>query len=208
MAAPPCQVQRMTITKAGLIAAPVCFFGYGVLRLIGKMDGRYGPGPDWQAAHIVFLVGLALFVPAVLALGRALPDTRLRRITVVGTLVGVAASMIQIGIDIVAGLLAADHDAMNSITDRVGDLPGAQLAIYQVGPQLLYVGLVVLSVLLARARVVSWWHPALVLLGVVLPAVSLNLLPIGAVCLLVALAPTASRSDDRSNAESELASAG
>ena len=58
----------MTLTKISLIAAPVCFFGYGVLRLFGRMDGRYGPGPDWQAAHVVFFVGLGLLVPAVLAL--------------------------------------------------------------------------------------------------------------------------------------------
>jgi hypothetical protein len=196
----------MTITKASLIGAPVCFFGYGVLRLLGKMDGRYGPGPDWQAAHIVFLVGLGLFVPAVLALGRALPDTRLRRITVVGTLVGVAASLAQIGIDIVAGALAQDKAGMNSITDRVGALPGAQLAFYQVGPQLMYVGLVVLAVLLARARVMPWWRAGLVLVGVVLPAVSLDLLPIGAIGLLIALTPISSPSGGRPNAVSELAS--
>jgi hypothetical protein len=192
-----CEVVFMNLTRAGLIGAPLCLFGYGVIRLFGRLDGRYGPGPDWQAAHIVDLVGLVLFVPAVLGLGRALGDARGRRIVVAGTLVGVAASAVQITVDIVAGLRASDKAGMNAITGRFGSLPGAELAFYQVGPQLLYVGLIVLAIMLARAGTLPWWSAVLVFIGVAAPAVSLDLIPIGAVCLLVALAPLTLRLGDR-----------
>jgi hypothetical protein len=192
-----CEVLLMNLTRASLVGAPLCLFGYGVIRLFGRMAGHYGPGGAWQAAHIVDLVGLVLFVPAVLGLGRALGDTAGRRLVVAGTLVGVAASAVQITVDIVAGLRAADKVDMNAITGRFSSLPGAELAFYQVGPQLLYVGLFVLAIMLARAGALPWWSAVLVLIGVAAPAVSLDLIPIGAVCLFVALAPLTVRLGDR-----------
>ncbi len=77
------------------------------------MDGQYGPGLDWQAAHVVNLVGLALFVPAALALRRLLPGGWFRELAVLTTLVGVAASMVQFVVDIVVGQLADDKAGMS-----------------------------------------------------------------------------------------------
>ncbi|PRY38784.1 hypothetical protein [Umezawaea tangerina] len=173
--------------SAGLLALPVCFAAYGVIRWVGRMDGRYGPGPDWQAAHLVNLVGLLLFVPALVALRRSLPRTRGVDAAVVVTLVGVAATVVQFAVDVVAGLLAADKAGMNEISGRFGDLPGAHLVFHVVGPPLLHVGLLALTLVLR----LPWWSPALVLVGSGLAIVSLDLIPLAGACLLVAMLPLA-----------------
>jgi hypothetical protein len=183
----------MKFAGAGLLALPLCFAAYGVIRLVGRGDGHYGPGLDWQAGHLVNLVGLLLFVPALLALRRALPPGLGRDAAVVATLLGVVTSAVQFAVDVVAGLLAADRAGMNEITGRFADVPGARLAFFVVGPPLLYVGLLALTVMFARAGGLAWWSPALVLVGSGLPIVSLDLIPVAGVCLLVALAPLARR---------------
>ncbi|MEU6262251.1 hypothetical protein [Saccharopolyspora shandongensis] len=180
----------MKFSRACLIAAPLCFAGYGVARLVGRMDGQYGPGLDWQIAHLVNLVGLALFVPAVLGLRRQLPG-RGRTFWTVVTFVGVGTSFVQFVIDVVAGLLASDKAGMSAISAQVSAIPGARIVFYVVGPPLLYVGLLALTILLARANAVAWWCPALILVGSILPVVSLDLIPIGALCVLAALVPLA-----------------
>jgi len=185
----------MEFTRASLIAAPLCFAAYGVIRLIGKMDGQYGPGVDWQAAHLVNLAGLALFVLVVRHLRGKLPGTRGRDIAVVVTLAGVAATVVQFVVDVVAGLLASDKAEMNAITGQFASIPGARLVCYVVGPPLLYVGLLALAVLLVRARELPWWSPVLVLAGPALAIVSLDLLPVSGLCLLAALAPLAVRQE-------------
>ncbi|MFI0468061.1 hypothetical protein ACH347_28605 [Saccharopolyspora sp. 5N102] len=180
----------MTFSRACLIAAPLCFAGYGVVRLVGRMDGQYGPGLDWQVAHLVNLVGLALFVPAVLGLRRELA-TRGRTFWTVVTSVGVGTSVVQFAIDVAAGLLATDRAGMRAISAEVSAIPGARVVFYVVGPPLLYVGLLALAIMLARAKVVAWWCPTLILAGSMLPVVSLDLIPVGALCVLAALAPLA-----------------
>ncbi|MEU5845888.1 hypothetical protein [Saccharopolyspora shandongensis] len=180
----------MKFSRACLIAAPLCFAGYGVVRLVGRMDGQYGPGLDWQIAHLVNLVGLALLVPAVLGLRRQLPG-RGRTFWTVVTFVGVGTSVVQFVIDVVAGLLASDKAGMSAISAQVSTIPGARIVFYVVGPPLLYVGLLALTIMLARAKAVGWWCPALILVGSILPIGSLDLIPIGALCVLAALVPLA-----------------
>jgi hypothetical protein len=181
----------MKFAGASLLTLPLCLAAYGVIRLVGRMDGRYGPGLDWQAGHLVALLGLLLFVPAVLGLRRALPRLPGRDAAVVVVLLGVATTVVQFVVDVVAGLLAADRAGMNEITGRFTGVPGVRAVFYLVGPPLLYVGLLALTVVLVRARLLAWWSPALVLVGSVLPVVSLDLMPAAGLCLLAALAPVA-----------------
>ncbi|MFI6058386.1 hypothetical protein [Streptomyces sp. NPDC051286] len=63
--------------------------------------------------------------------------------------------------------------------------------VYTVVPMLFWLGLLTLVTLLAffRRDVVRGWAPVLVLAGIVLAAMSLDLLPVGAVCLGAALLP-------------------
>ncbi|MCS7477526.1 hypothetical protein ACFFQW_36095 [Umezawaea endophytica] len=179
----------MKFAGASLLALPVCFTAYGVIRFVGRLDGRYGPGLDWQAAHLVNLVGLLLFVLALLALRRAMPRTTAREVAVVATLLGVATTVVQFVVDVLAGLVAADRAGMTEFTRAFTGVPGVRPVFYVVGPPLLYVGLLALTVLLVRAGTLAWWSPALVLVGSGLTIVSLDLIPVAGLCLLAALTP-------------------
>ncbi|KAA9153085.1 hypothetical protein FPZ12_035565 [Amycolatopsis acidicola] len=181
----------MTSTRNAFLAASSCMFLYGVIRLIGRMDGQYGPGLDWQLAHFANLAGLLLFLPAVLGVGRELRGVPGRTVAVVGTLIGIFASIVQFVVDIVAGLLASDKADLSRLTGNFQDLPGFDVFFYQFGPQLMYFGLLVLIAMLAWTRKLPWWSLVLVFVGVCLPAVTLNLLPVAAACLFIAYLPRA-----------------
>ncbi|MFC4530956.1 hypothetical protein [Sphaerisporangium dianthi] len=179
----------MNIARFAVVAAPLFMMAYGVIRLIGRMDGVYGPGLDWQAAHLANLAGLVLFVFLVPALRRLLSPGWVRDAVVAVTLIGAATSIVQFVADIVQGLLAADKAEMRALGREFHSLPGVDLAFYLVGPQLLYVGMIALTALLARARVLPWWSTALVLVSSLLPVVTLDLIPLSAAGYLMALLP-------------------
>ncbi len=162
---------------------------YGVIRLVGRMDGVYGPGLDWQAAHVANLAGLVLFVFLVLGIRRLLTRSVGREAVVAITLVGAGTSIVQFVADIAWGLLAADKAGMRELSGQFRALPGVDLAFYQVGPQLLYVGVVVLTGMLAYRGLLPWWSVGLVLVSSLLPVVTLDLLPLAAAGYLVALLP-------------------
>ncbi|RAO50447.1 hypothetical protein GAR06_00364 [Micromonospora saelicesensis] len=172
-----------------VIAGPVGIVAYGLVRLWARSDGVYGPGLDWQAAHLVALAGMVCFVPGVLALSRLLPRSPWRTGVVIGTLVGLAATMVQFGADIVEGLLAEDRAEMSRLGAEFKDIPGVEVAFYDVVPQFFFLGLLVLTGMLAARRRLPWWSVPLLLAGIVLPVVTLDLLPIGGLCMALALAP-------------------
>ncbi|MEU7825564.1 hypothetical protein [Catellatospora sp. NPDC049133] len=172
-----------------LIAAPLLLAAYGVVRIVGKSDGVYGPGLDWQAAHLLALAGVVLFVPAILGLGALLPRGAWRSGTVAVTMFGLAASMVQFGADIWFALRADDKAGMRALSGDFGDIPGVDLVVYQVGPQLFFVGLLVLAILAARTRRLPWWSPVVLLIGILLPPVTLDLLPLSGLLILAALWP-------------------
>jgi hypothetical protein len=147
----------MRIARLAAVAAPLFMLAYGVIRLIGRLDGVYGPGVDWQAAHLANLAGLVLFAFVVFGIRRLLTPGWGRDAVVIATLVGAAASIVQFVADIVEGLLAADKAEMRELSREFHALPGVDLAFYQVGPQLLYVGMIVLTAMLARERKLPWW---------------------------------------------------
>ncbi|MEU7895820.1 hypothetical protein AB0B45_23560 [Nonomuraea sp. NPDC049152] len=179
----------MQIARFAAVAAPLLMLAYGVIRLVGRMDGVYGPGLDWQAAHLANLAGLVLFVFLVLGIRRLLPRSVGRETVVAVTLVGAGASIVQFVVDIAWGLLAADKAGMRELSRQFRALPGVDLAFYQVGPQLLYVGVVVLTGMLAYRRLLPWWSVGLVLVSSLLPVATLDLLPVAAAGYLVALLP-------------------
>ncbi|KAB1948763.1 hypothetical protein F8271_01995 [Micromonospora sp. ALFpr18c] len=172
-----------------VVAGPVGIVAYGLVRLWGRSDDVYGPGLDWQAAHLAGLAGMVFFVPAVVALSRLLPAGRWRTGVVAVTLVGLAATMVQFGADMVEGLLAADRAEMSALSRDFKDIPGVEMAVYDVVPQLFFVGLLVLTGMLAARRRLPWWSVPLLLVGIVLPAVTLDLLAVGGLLMLAALAP-------------------
>jgi hypothetical protein len=175
--------------RFAFLAAPVLLTGYGLIRLADGLDGERGPGPAWTTGHLAFLGGLVLFVPVLLTLRRLAGGGRLATATAAVGLAGVVLSMAQITIDIVVGLRAGDHAAMGPMFDRVQEVPGVALAVYDAGPMLFYVGLLVAVVHLAARRVVPVWTPIAILLSIVASVANLDLLPVGGLLMLVAFAP-------------------
>jgi hypothetical protein len=182
------------VSAACLWAAPGLLFGYGVVRLL---DPSHSPGVVWTVSHVLYLLGYVAFGGAalavchelraegggVLAVGRAL--------VAVGWL-GVAAGVGQSVIDLVAGASAVDKAERAVVADRLREaVPGAGWLLYGVGPALAYLAVIGLLALAAArpARRVPWWSPGVALVASGLPAVGLDLIPVAAVLMLVALWP-------------------
>ncbi|WP_051830205.1 MULTISPECIES: hypothetical protein [Streptomyces] len=184
------------LTSYAVVGAPALMALYGGIRLV---PGSREPGLGWTAGHTAMFAGLLLFAPVFLALRRLLAPRgttagRVAAGAALGTaLAGLAASLVQIGIDLVVGLAAADKAEQSRLFDRVQGVPGVLPAVYQVGPLLFYVGLLALLVAasVGPARALRWWSPVLVLLGTVASAADLALIPLAAGCFLVALSPLA-----------------
>lgn len=177
----------MRILRVLSIAAPLCLAGYGVVRLIGRAGGHYGPGWSWEVAHLLALAGIVAFGPVVVGLGRALPRRPQSTAIAAVTLLGLVAMAVQFGADILNGLLADDPAELKARAHEFSQPQWVSLAFYSVGPQLFFVGLVGLTVLLAANRRAPWWSPVLVTVSVLLPLVTLNLLPVAGLGLLIGL---------------------
>ncbi|MCX4729975.1 hypothetical protein [Streptomyces sp. NBC_01363] len=195
MQTPELTERQNTTARTAFLSGPALMAGYGAVRLIGRAVSDYGPGVWWSLAHLLFLAGVLAFVPVFLGLRKLAGERGGRRVAVevaagVG-LLGAAAVAVQAVIDLAAGFVAADKEAMSEIFDRVQGVPGVMPLVYTVVPMLFWLGLLALVTLLAflRRDLVRAWAPVLVLTGTVLMAVSLDLLPVGALCLGVALMP-------------------
>lgn len=104
-------------------------------------------------------------------------------------LLGVAAVTAQASIDLLVGYASVDRDTMNVLFDHIRDLPGVTPAVYTIGPLLFYVGLLLLTVQLAALRAIVFWRPLAIVAGVAVSAISLDLIPVGGLLFLLALAP-------------------
>jgi len=122
-------------------AAPAWLAGWAVMRL----GGSHGPNPGWDVAHSVWIVAFGLFGAAALGLRRLAGTGRGPAAALVTALAGAAALIVQMAIDLVVGLLSADHQDMSRRYDDVFAVPGVHLVCYQVAPALLFVGLLWLA---------------------------------------------------------------
>jgi hypothetical protein len=185
----------MNLTAKSFVLAPVLVLIYSLVRVLDGLDGSHGPGLAWTAGHLAFLAALALFVPLVLELARRASNRRAAAGVAAFALLGVAAAVVQFGIDLVVGFVAADRAEMGTLFDRIQQVPGVLPAVYTVGPTFFYVGLVALVVMEAVAGRIGWWSPALVVLGVAAVVISKDLLPLSALLNLAGLAPLGRRPD-------------
>ncbi|MEV4294227.1 hypothetical protein [Microbispora rosea] len=172
-----------------LVVAPVLVGAYGVARIADGFDGSRGPGLAWTLGHLCFLAALVLFVQIFGRLRTMAGGGVTATAGYAAGLAGALALAAQFTIDIVVGLLSADHDAMGPRFDAVKAIPGVDPVVYTVVPLLFYVGMVVLVARLAAGRRVPWWSAVLVLTQAVLPLVSKDLIPLGAALLLLAFVP-------------------
>ncbi|MFC1410550.1 hypothetical protein ACEZCY_14935 [Streptacidiphilus sp. N1-12] len=189
----PTSARQLTVTGASLLAAPLFMTGYGAVRLL---SGHRAPGAAWTAGHLLLILGLLCFVPIVLYLRRlAAEQGTARRLTAnaaaAATLLGVCSVLGQAVVDIYVASVSVDHAAMNVRFHRFQSHPGVEPLLYTVLPLFFYLGLVVLTAVLAlgRPRLTALRIPVLVLLGTVVMAVSLDLLPLGGLVFAAAFGP-------------------
>ncbi|MCK2214081.1 hypothetical protein MF672_009805 [Actinomadura sp. ATCC 31491] len=181
--------------RAAFVAAPLFVLAYGVIRILDGLDGSRGPGLAWTTGHLAFMAALALFVPIFWRLRRMAGGGAFATASAAAGTVGVAALLGQFGVDLVVGFLSADHDAMGVLFEQVKAVPGVSVAIYDVLPFLFYIGQLALVGLLAARRQVKAWTFALVLTDLMLPFVTKDLIPLGALCLLVSFVPLGRAAD-------------
>ncbi|MCA6093643.1 hypothetical protein LE181_15930 [Streptomyces sp. SCA3-4] len=190
---------KETWGRTAYVAGPVCMGVYGLIRLI---DEEHGPGPAWTLGHLALLAGVVLFVPVFLGLdARAAHGGGAGRRWFAATglllgLLGVAAVTVQAGIDVLVGAHAEDRATMDALFERIQSHAGVKPAFYTVGPLLFYVGLVLLVGQLAVQRMTAAWRPPAVVAGVAVTAASLDLIPVGALMFLLALAPLRDTPED------------
>jgi len=183
----------MQTTRLAFLAAPALTVVYGLVRLLDGLDGAHGPGLLWTVGHLAFFAALILFVTILLAARRMAGGGAVATAAGVAGVAGVCCSLVQIGIDIVVGIVAADRAAMVRMFGDVQDVPGVAVVVYGPGPALLYLGLIALAVHLAVVRAAPVWTPVFLVLGIGVTLAGLDLLPLGGLLMLAALAPLARR---------------
>jgi len=179
--------------RLAFVAAPLLIFGYGVIRILDGLDGARGPGLAWTAGHLCFLGAMALFVSTFWQMRQMLGGGAFATVTTIAGTAGVAALFAQFSIDIVVGFLATDHAAMGDLFDQVQSVPGVSAIVYNFGPYLFSIGQLVLAIQVATARQVKIWTPLLVAADLAMPLIDKDLIPIGAICLLISFLPLARR---------------
>ncbi|GAA3534464.1 hypothetical protein GCM10022419_012380 [Nonomuraea rosea] len=176
------------LAQVSFTAGPAALLGgWLLMRPIG---GDLVPGPWWTAAHAVWLAGFLAFGVMTLALrGMAGPVTGGRRVAVTAAvaaaLFSVAANVVQLVIDLYAGLTAVDGEAMRAVFEQVKGYPGVELIVYTAGAQLFYVALLALAVILAALGRVTVVSAVVTATGVVVLAV--GMVQTGRISALVAV---------------------
>ncbi|MFD8638211.1 hypothetical protein [Streptomyces sp. NPDC059533] len=179
----------MINSRTAFLAAPVLMGAYGIIRIVDGLDGSRGPGPAWTLGHLCFLGALYFFVQGFTAMRTAAGGNRLSTVGLWAGTAGAVAVGVQFAIDLVVGFLSADRAAMENLFTRIQDVPGVLPAFYDFGPLLFFVGQLILVCQLAKRRILKPWAPVLVLIDTTLPFAEKDLIPLGAVLLLVSFAP-------------------
>jgi hypothetical protein len=180
----------VNLTRVSFVAAPALMAGYGVVRLATDR----GPGLGWTVGHLLMLAGLVLFAWVIAGLRRAGAGIAANVFAAIAY-VGLAASIVQIGVDIVVGLISADKAEKSRHFEAIQAVPGVLPLVYTVVPLFFYLGAVALSILAATTgpRLAPGWTPVLILLGTVAAGLSLDYIPVAGLLYLIALTPLALR---------------
>jgi len=178
-----CMIALPPLVRFSALAAPVLLLLYGVLRLIDGLDGDHGPGLAWNLGHALFFMAFVLLGVLTAGMWLFVPTATVGKRIVAG--VAMILGLFGVGCFlwvILGDLFAGFRDA--------APLPDA---LEMLGPVLFQIGALALLVMLATARPrrLPVWSPPLVLVGFLLFAMNLDLIPVGALLVLAGLAPLA-----------------
>lgn len=170
----------MNTVRLSALAAPALLLFYGVLRLLDRGRSR---GLAWNLGHTLFFISFVLLGVLIVGLRQLVAGDRAWTRTVAGLatvagLVGVACFLWGI-----LGDLFPDFH-------RAAPVPAP---VQTTGPLLFQLGALTLLIMMvaARPRRLPAWSPLLVLVGFLLFAVNLDLIPVGALLIMAGLAPLA-----------------
>jgi len=154
------------IVGISTIAGPLGFvLGWAILMQ------RAGQGPDsgWFLSHAFLLSGVALMLPAIAGLRHLLNHHAVKSADIgMGlALLGALALVGQFAIDLAVGQLSANQSEMSSLFKRLSATPIIALPFHVVGPIAFYIGLLMLTFLLLRYRIIPWWTGALAAVGII-----------------------------------------
>ncbi|MEV0644541.1 hypothetical protein AB0I28_04710 [Phytomonospora sp. NPDC050363] len=162
-----------------LVAAPALWIvGWVFMRV----DGHTGPGWGWHSAHLIWVVSFLLFAVASVGLHR-LADARhvgSRAGSITGlilALAGAAAMLVQMGIDLYVGFTSATDAEMSDNYDPFLDKPWIDLTFFQIGPSLLFIGLLILSIVVTVRGKAPVLTPILVGVGITMMVLGRTALP-------------------------------
>lgn len=165
-AAPPGGSYRAMLATAVAVLAPVLLLtGRGLM----SAPAARGFTATWTVAHLLFLAGTVLMIPAALVLsrlarGRAAPW--LRDLGVALVFAGAMALAAQFVLDLAVAVLAeGDRQAGGALFDRLQSSAVINVVLYLVGPSVLFVGLIVQAVALLRAPAQRRWAAILLIVG-------------------------------------------
>jgi hypothetical protein len=161
--------------------SPALMLIYAAARWMDGRDGSHGPGPAWTIGHAAFLLAFVGFAAITIDLWRTRPDW---------AAANVAAPTALAGMPLFAWVIVTD------LIPQLDRHAAPLAAVLTAGPLLFLGGFVSLLAMNARDRAVRRWIlPPLTALGAFLMvSANLDLLPISAVLLLVALRPYAGSS--------------
>ncbi|GAA4591927.1 hypothetical protein GCM10023194_52470 [Planotetraspora phitsanulokensis] len=177
--------------RIAFVAAPLLTMAYGVIRILDGFDGERGPGLAWTIGHLAFLGALAMFVVTFVQMRRMAGRNTLSTVSATIGIIGILSLIAQFVIDMVVGFLSADHAAMGVHFERIQAVPGVLFAVYTVVPLFFFIGQFAIVAQLAVQRRVKAWTPVLVLLDCVVPNLDKDLMPLGALFLLISFIPLA-----------------
>jgi hypothetical protein len=177
--------------RIAFVAAPLLTMAYGVIRILDGLDGERGPGLAWTTGHIAFVAALAMFVLTFVQMRRMAGRNTLSTVSATIGIIGILSLITQFVIDMVVGFLSADHAAMDVLFERIQAVPGVMFVVYVGVPLFFFVGQFALVAQLAVQRRVKVWTPFLVLLDYVVPNIDKDLMPLGALFLLISFIPLA-----------------
>ncbi|KKK06387.1 hypothetical protein [Micromonospora sp. HK10] len=166
------------------VTASLLLLGYGILRLIDRLDGHSDKGAwAWNTGHTLFLLGIVTFGALIVGLHGLLRTVSPRPRTVddVAAVAGLVGGVCFVWV------------ILGDLFPRFAEAVPPPDAVLLGGPVLFELGLLVLLVRAVGPRLLPAWGPVLVLAGFVAIAVNLDLLPVGAALVFGGLLPLRTR---------------
>lgn len=147
-----------------------------------RVDGHTGPGWGWTSAHSIWVLSFFLFAGGAIGLHRlaAAEHVASRAGSITGlimSLLGAASMLVQMGIDLYVGFTTSTEEGMSDAYDPILDTTWVDLAFFQIGPALLFVGLLILSIVVAARRKATPLTPVLVGVGITMMVLGRTALP-------------------------------